>query len=401
MNEEEKMYAYWLVCAPGVGDKSIDSLIKAYGTAREIYRQIEKSKSWGEKGESLKVHRKNWNVERQYDMLKKQEIQFYHLPEEEYPLRLKEIPDPPFGLFVKGRLPSAQKVSVAVIGARECSEYGQFLAVELGKTLGRAGVQVISGMARGIDGISQMAALQAGGTSFGVLGCGVDVCYPKSNRELYERLIKEGGILSAYLPGTMPQAQLFPSRNRIVSGLSDVLVVVEARQKSGTLITVDMALEQGRDVYVVPGRLTDRLSDGCNRLIKQGAGILLSPQDLLADIAQHFANRVMVTNEEYTNMKQAGLTGTEEIQGKPGQKEQMQERQVLELQILEQLDVTPKSMDQILDQLSPSVSYTEAMQVLMRLSIKGEVKQVAQGFFCKTVESSQLLLSTEGAIIKP
>jgi predicted Rossmann fold nucleotide-binding protein DprA/Smf involved in DNA uptake len=136
-------------------------------------------------------------------------------------------------------------------------------------------------MARGIDGIAQKAALDAGGKSFAVLGCGVDICYPEENRELYERLQQEGGVLSEYSPGVQPVAKLFPPRNRIISGLSDLVLVIEARKKSGTLITVDMALEQGREVYALPGRVSDALSDGCNRLIRQGAGPATCPQDIL------------------------------------------------------------------------------------------------------------------------
>lgn len=188
--------------------------------------------------------------------------------------------------FYKGRLPKDTIPSVAVIGARECSEYGRYVAEELGRYLGTHRIQVISGMARGIDGISQQAALSAGGTSYGVLGCGVDICYPSQNRRLYEELGREGGLLSTYAPGIRAMPAYFPPRNRIVSGLSDALIVIEARQKSGTLITVDMALEQGRDVYVVPGRITDRLSDGCNRLLNQGAGVMLSPEQFLEEFCK-------------------------------------------------------------------------------------------------------------------
>lgn len=140
-------------------------------------------------------------------------------------------------------------------------------------------------MARGIDSISQEAALQAGGRTYAVLGCGVDICYPKSSRRLYEQILEQGGILSTFPPGTEPIKRLFPERNRIVSGLADVILVVEARQKSGTFITVDMALEQGREVYAIPGRLTDRLSDGCNLLLQQGALIAVSPKDLLQHLS--------------------------------------------------------------------------------------------------------------------
>ena len=159
--------------------------------------------------------------------------------------------------------------------------YGREQARRFGRRIGARGISVISGMARGIDGIAQKAALDAGGRSYAVLGCGVDICYPEENRELYERLQQQGGVLSEYPPGMQPIAKLFPPRNRIISGLSDLVLVIEARKRSGTLITVDMALEQGREVYALPGRVSDSLSDGCNRLIRQGAGPATCPQDIL------------------------------------------------------------------------------------------------------------------------
>lgn len=216
----------------------------------------------------------------------KEEIRVLLRQDAEYPERLRKIPGPPKELYVLGRVPSEQILTVALIGARDCSEYGRYVAAGLGAALGSRGIQVISGMARGIDGIGQEAALDAGGSSFGVLGCGVDICYPAGNRRIYEKLKLGGGLLSEYPPGTPPLPGHFPPRNRIVSGLADVVVVVEAREKSGTLITVDMALEQGREVYVVPGRMTDPLSAGCNKLLKLGAGLILSTEEFLEELLQ-------------------------------------------------------------------------------------------------------------------
>lgn len=284
---EERVYCYWLCHLPGVGKHTIGKLLQICGNAQNIYAAPDEVwEQVGKKGviPAIRQHKEQWDLTGEYERMCSAGIHFLMQEDAGYPKRLKHIPDAPFAIFVKGKVPEDERVSVAVIGARECSEYGSYVAAALGKALGENGVQVISGMARGIDGISQKAALEAGGTSFGVLGCGVDICYPKQNRELYGQLQEKGGILSAYVPGTQPRAQNFPPRNRIVSGLADVVVVVEARQKSGTLITVDMALEQGKEVYVVPGRVTDRLSDGCNRLIRQGAGIFLSPADLLVEL---------------------------------------------------------------------------------------------------------------------
>lgn len=210
------------------------------------------------------------------------------LTDREYPRRLLEIPQAPKQLYVRGKLPEEGVPSVAVIGARDCSYYGQEVAKRLGRLFGENGIQVISGMARGIDGIGQQAALQAGGSSFAVLGCGADICYPRQNQDLYDRLCKQGGVISEYEWGTPPRAGYFPPRNRIVSGLADAVIVVEARKKSGTLITVDMALEQGKEVYAVPGRLVDDLSSGCNFLIKNGAGILLDMEEFMEELWKQY-----------------------------------------------------------------------------------------------------------------
>ncbi len=190
------------------------------------------------------------------------------------PARIEEnLAPPPF--------PGLESPAAAVIGARLASGYGREQARRFSYRMASRGITIISGMARGIDGIAQTAALDAGGRSYAVLGCGVDICYPEENRSLYDRLLQQGGILSEYPPGTPPEARLFPLRNRIISGLADAVLVIEARKKSGTLITVDMALEQGRDVFALPGRVSDSLSDGCNRLIRQGAAPATCPEDLL------------------------------------------------------------------------------------------------------------------------
>lgn len=201
-----------------------------------------------------------------------------------FPLRFEGLTDVPAGLYYIGSLPDDNIPSVAVVGARSCSSYGRKTAFALGKFLAEHGVQVISGMAMGIDSSAQEGALAAGGKTFAVLGCGVDICYPRTSYAVYDALAVRGGIIAEVEPGTKPLAFNFPRRNRIISALSDIVIVVEAREKSGSLITVDCALEQGRTVYAVPGRLGDRLSDGCNYLIAQGAGILWSFEAVMEEL---------------------------------------------------------------------------------------------------------------------
>ncbi len=381
MEQKEEYYAYWLSSLPGIGDKTIASLLGAcqnptqvYGASDELLGKILNKKQL----QSLKQVKSVWRLREEYEQLRKLGLGFTWQGSEEYPERLQRIPDAPFALFYKGRLPDNERLSVAVVGARDCSRYGSYVAKELGRYLGEQGIQVVSGMARGIDGISQEAALKAGGSSFGVLGCGADICYPASNKELYGELARRGGVLSAYRPGTPPVSGNFPPRNRIVSGLADAVVVIEARGKSGTLITVDMALEQGKEVYVVPGRVTDRLSDGCNRLLKQGAGVFLSPQDFVEEL------RELIERQKGDKKPDVGVRKKQGGEWRSAEK--IQERNPLlteEMQcVYKLLDFQPRSMDEIRLLLPASLPASEVSIILMRLCIAGYAVQVSSGQFC-------------------
>lgn len=302
-------------------------------------------------------------MEAAYAKLETAGIGFVTAREPEYPKRLVEIPDAPYALYYAGRLPEAARPTVAIIGARNCSEYGRGMARQFGEMLAAAGVQIISGMARGIDGIGQQAALRAGGYSLGVLGCGVDICYPPENRPLYEELIRAGGICSEYPPGITPRAVLFPPRNRIISGLCDAVLVIEAKERSGTLITVDMALEQGREVYALPGRATDLLSQGCNRLIRQGAALVMSPQELLQELGAAGGDK-----EVY---EQQALFKPEDISGR----------------LLALLDYQPKSMEQIRQEYAvlygEGLSVPELCRELLGLCAGGVAGRVGGNYYVK------------------
>ncbi len=200
-----------------------------------------------------------------------------------YPSALGAIFDPPVGLFVRGfgDLDLLQQPAVAVVGARACSSYGLHVARTFGRELAAAGLVVVSGMARGVDGEAHRGALEAGGRTVAVLGCGVDRDYPAIHRELARRICCDGLVVSEYAPGVEPSPWRFPARNRIVAGLAQATVVVEARAKSGALITADLAVEEGREVFAVPGEITSSLSDGTNALIKLGAAVATSAADVL------------------------------------------------------------------------------------------------------------------------
>ena len=211
----------------------------------------------------------------------------------EYPQKLNNYPKMPEILFTKGNLPDAKKPTAAIVGARACSPYGRIQAFRYAKILSSAGVQIISGMAYGIDAEAHKGALEGGTPTYAVLAGGVDICYPSGNRPLYARILREnGGILSEQPPGMRARNYFFPARNRIISGLADLVLIVEAREKSGSLITAQWALDQGKIVYAVPGPVNEALSMGCHKLIYDGAGIAYSPEILLRELGLNCENKV-------------------------------------------------------------------------------------------------------------
>lgn len=300
---EEQKYAYWLANISGVGIKTTHQLYKYCDNAREIYElgpgQLLHIHNLTEKTADLIVQsKKNWDVDDQWEQFLERGIQFYSMENQKYPKKLRHIYDMPYAIYVIGELPDEKEKSAAIVGARNCSPYGKKAAQEFGKKLAEAGVNLISGMARGIDSMGHRGALLAGGRTYAVLGCGVNIVYPPENWELYEQIAKHGGILSEYPPDMAPQPGFFPMRNRIISALSDVVIIIEAKEKSGSLITADYALDQGKDVFALPGSIYDSLSAGCNRLIKQGAGILLSPQDLLEELSLSESKKQVLLEKE-------------------------------------------------------------------------------------------------------
>jgi DNA processing protein len=212
-----------------------------------------------------------------------QQVRFVARSDPAYPPLLGAVHDPPVGVFLRGggEEELLSRPAVAVVGARSCSPYGSHVARLLGRELSAAGLVVVSGLARGIDGEAHRGALEAGGLTIAVLGCGVDRDYPASHRDLAGRIRECGLVVSEYAPGVEPAPWRFPARNRIVAGLAAATVVVEARERSGALITADLALEEGREVFAVPGEITSSLSAGTNALLRQGATALTSAVDVL------------------------------------------------------------------------------------------------------------------------
>ena len=299
----ELCYEYWWASYYGLTDLKKCSVFEALGNAKAIYEaSVLVYEGLGflskEQIAAMEASKQPSVIEKKTNEMIAKGIHLTTLSMEDYPKRLRCIADAPYGLFYIGDLSITEKPCIGMVGARRATSYGRTMSEHFAMQLSEKDYVIVSGMARGIDGASHRGALKGNGKTIAVLGGGVEFCYPKENRDIYELLKQNGLILSQYCPGTMPMAHFFPARNRIISGLSDVVMVMEAKEKSGSLITVDFALEQGRDIYAMPGRITDTMSLGCNLLIRQGAGILQSPDLFLEDYVPRTAESYM----EETNL---------------------------------------------------------------------------------------------------
>ncbi|NLL80126.1 MAG: DNA-protecting protein DprA [Clostridiales bacterium] len=371
--EKGTEYACWLHNIPGIGNKTIRKLVEYAGGEEAAYRLSQKEAQNILPPGKLSTFCK-WQCEKEpaevYENLINRKIQFVPWFSKQFPEKLREIPDSPYAVYLRGNGTIQGAGKVAVIGARSCSAYGARMAEFIGKELAEAGVVVVSGLARGIDGIGQRAAIKAGGCTVGVLGNGVDVYYPKENGRLYEECMEQGILLSEYAPGTAPKTWHFPARNRIISGLSDLVIVVEAREKSGTFITVDMALEQGREVVVVPGRFTDDLSRGCNRLIGQGAQIFTSMEEVL----QYLPVCIKKQNEKGTDKEEKEENSN--IEG----------REELEEKVYTLCDYYPRSLTEIYEELLRDERYrhikmTQMLRAVVNLQIQGSIIEKGKNYY--------------------
>ena len=366
------IYEYWLAGIKEITDLKKQKLREVYGSGKAIYyieeTKLDKLRFLNEKDVAiLKNAKKDTELEEKWRRTEEKRIQFIPYFLKTYPEKLKYITDPPYALYVLGQLPDEKRKSAAIVGARNCTAYGEQMALQYGKSLAEAGIQIISGMARGIDGAGQRGALNSSwakesGVTYAVLGCGVDVCYPRDHIGLYMDIIEHGGgILSEFPPGTPPLAMNFPMRNRIISGLSDAVLVMEARVRSGSLITADMALEQGKDVYALPGPLDSPLSAGCNHLIQQGAGILLNPKNLLEEWG--IETNVLCRNTEIKNEKNKKvLESTDDL-------------------VYSCVGLYPKNVDQIAQE--SRVEIRKLMSILVTLELQGYIREITKNYYIR------------------
>ena len=290
-------YWVWLSRCAGLDSQLRLALLDRFGSPEEVYYADEDALSLTEgmtrKALEPLTQKDLTGAEKILADCERLGVQLLTLHDAEYPVRLRCIYDPPCLLYLRGRLPAVDELPViAVVGTRKASPYGLRCAEELAFGLADSGAPVATGLARGIDSAAAQAALRAGGPVLGVLGGGIDVVYPKENDWLYDDVAAAGCLISEYPPGTEPLPGHFPLRNRIISGLSAAVLVVEAPLRSGALITAGTALDQGRDVFAVPGPIYAENSKGCNRLIRDGAGLAAEPWDILREYDFQFPGRL-------------------------------------------------------------------------------------------------------------
>jgi DNA processing protein len=347
--------AYWVGfnLVKGIGAARLRALLQHFGdieTAWSASPQDLRSAGLGPKlVETFQQVRAGVSLEQVWERIQRQGIQVLTWEDEAYPRRLKEIDQPPPVLYTRGSLQSEDEWAVAIVGTRGITAYGRQMTTELASVLARRGVTVVSGLARGVDAEAHKAALAAGGRTLAVLGSGVDQIYPPEHRQLAERIQSGGALISDYALGTPPDGVNFPPRNRIISGLSLAVIVVEAGEHSGALITAEFAAEQGRDVFAVPGNINAPKSVGCNQLIQQGARPLLGPEDVLealdlASVQEHRVARTVLPKDE------------------------------VESRLLSVLGKEPLHVDEIRAQVDMPIEKVSATLALMEL--KGMVRQV-------------------------
>ncbi len=285
----EIQYWIWITRIEKLGSIKTQKLLEIYKHPKNIWNakkeELLKIEAIGEET-TKQILKEEYRIglKRYETYMKQNNIELIHIYDKYYPEKLKTIYDKPIVLYIKGNKSILNKFSLAIIGCRDHTKYGEIVAKNISYEISKNNIVTISGLARGIDSIAHKETLKAKGKTIAVIGSGVDNIYPEENKELAKEIIKNGGtIISEYVVGTKAQKMNFPARNRIISGMSNGVVVIEAKKKSGTMITVDFALEQGKEVFAVPGNILSKNSEGTNELIKQGAKLVTNVEDILEE----------------------------------------------------------------------------------------------------------------------
>lgn len=382
----------WLATRPSVNDRMKAVLVSAFSDAEDVFFASREELSCvdgltADGIESL-CDKNTAQAAQILEDCEKKQIRICTLADPEYSARLKQIIDPPTVLYYKGKLPDFENAPViGAVGTRHASAYGLTVAQRMGYQLASCGAICVSGMADGIDGKAMRGALLSGGIVIGVLGCGVDVVYPRSNRDLYEQTIADGCILSEFPPATPPNKWNFPKRNRIISGLANGVVVIEAPERSGSLITARIALDQGRDVFVVPGNVDVESFAGSNALLRDGAIYVRNGWDVLSEYTGQYKSIKQETQQETLPPVEADAVAQKPLlprkkaapaAQKPKEQLKAAPKSLPKLSETEQAIVDLLTGERLVDDIiaETGMSTAAVLGTLTVLQIKGVVKQL-------------------------
>ncbi|MFQ5454854.1 MAG: DNA-processing protein DprA [Nitrospirota bacterium] len=371
MNIDDSYYWIGLRLIPGLGDYLYKKLLAVFGSPEKVFSasvsQIKGVEGIGEKAAkeivSFSYHKK---VVEEIAKIKEMGISLITMNDEEYPDNLRHIYDPPPMLYMKGMLKDVDKRSVAIVGSRNASGYGKWIAGKISRGLGSKGFTVVSGMARGIDSSAHKGAIESGGRTIAVIGCGIDTIYPPENKMLMKEILRAGAVISEFMIGTKPASYNFPRRNRIISGFSLGTLIVEASSRSGSLITAKFALEQGRELFAIPGNIGAKNSMGTNSLIKNGAKLVDNEDDIIEELLPQL--------EDNLKFKKGGNL--------------KEERNIPELSTDEEiiynfLSLEPTHVDEVI--IKSMMSSNRVSALLLDLELKGIIKRISGGMFIREV----------------
>ena len=375
-NSKAKYY-HGLNLMPSLGPVRIRKLLQHFGNAEYACKAHPDELAEIEGFSSALVERINQerdkiNLDKTWEYIIKKGYACVTWEDEDYPLLLQEIYDPPPIIYYYGDIEIVSGCCLAIVGSRRHTLYGREIAYKFAAELSNYGLTIVSGMARGIDTWAHKGALEAGGQTVAVLGCGLDICYPPENRAIRDKIRACGVVISEFPPGSKPLPQNFPRRNRIISGLSQGTVVVEAGEKSGALITADFALEQGREVFAVPGSIASPYSKGCHRLLKEGAKLVEKVEDIIEELS--LSSLIEELPSLASRKDDRNISG---VGGVPGEIRLEPE----EKRLLDFIPYEPLTLEEIVSLSQIPLSLVNAL--LLKLEMKGAIKQLPGKYFIR------------------
>ena len=365
----------WLAMTmtPGIAARLSARLLREFGSPEGVFRAsltgLEGCGLSAPVAQAIFKKQNFWRAEKEVAALRAVGAKLINWTEPEYPQTLLQIYDPPVMLYVRGDAQILNEPTISIVGTRRPTAYGTQMAERLARELAKRGLVIVSGLARGVDALAHQGTMAVGGRAIGVIGTGIDVCYPKENKKLYEKVLERGAILSELSLGTPPVPENFPVRNRIIAGMPLGVVIVEGKQYSGSLITARLAMEFGREVFGVPGNVTQEMSFAPNQLIKQGAKLVASAEDVIEELPTPV--RAVLVRAEEVESEQRNLLAEDGLSGS--------QKAIYELLNVEE----PRPIDELVE--TSGLNSSVVLATLFDLEMKGMVRQIPGKQFSKVL----------------